>query len=38
MTKTELELFKRMSEKEKESFLMNLIIKEMKEDIKRKEN
>jgi len=30
MTKGQLELFKNMSEKEKEEYLMNLIIKDMK--------
>lgn len=32
MTKEQLELFKNMTEKEKEIYLMNLIIKSMKGD------
>lgn len=38
MTKTELELFKKMSEKEKETYLMNKIIDSMKMNKRRKEN
>lgn len=38
MTKTELELFKKMSEKEKETYLMNKIIYSMKMNKQRKEN
>lgn len=30
LTKEQIELFKNMNEKEKETYLMNLIIKEMK--------